>query len=184
VIGWRRVPRLFVAIDLPEHATAALAALRPPPGPGVRLVEPDRMHLTLHFLGEAALEPVAAALRNVSAPSFDLRLEGVGRFPSADGGHILWAGVRDSAPLTELHRAVAEALSPTGHRPETRLYHPHLTLARCRPQAPPALVRDFLSRHAAFSLAPLPIRRFALYSSTLGRDGPVHRLEAEVGTTP
>jgi 2'-5' RNA ligase len=42
--------KLFVALELPVSATAALTAIQPPAAPGIRLVEPGQMHLTLHFL--------------------------------------------------------------------------------------------------------------------------------------
>ena len=47
------MPRLFVAVDLPRSATAELARILPAPLTGCRRAEPDQMHLTLHYLGEA-----------------------------------------------------------------------------------------------------------------------------------
>jgi 2'-5' RNA ligase len=44
------MPRLFVAVDLPDSATAELARLRPLATAGVRPADAGQMHLTLHFL--------------------------------------------------------------------------------------------------------------------------------------
>src|SRR5262249_14784069 len=119
-----RMPKLFVAIDLPSSVTAALVRIQPSAMTGIRLVEPSQMHVTLHYLGEADIERIAAALQAVIAPSFPLAIEGVGQFPSADGAVTLWAGVRQSPELLGLHAAVASALARQ-FRPESRPYAPH-----------------------------------------------------------
>lgn len=169
------MPRLFVAIDLPAAVTAKLARNQPPPMAGVRLVEPGQMHLTLHFIGEADIGRMAAALQTVARPAFSLTLEGVGQFPPVGKAVTLWAGIRDNAELRELHMAVAVALAVEGYRPEARLYSPHITLARCKPEVPAGVVTEFLAQ-AAFSLS-VPVTAFGLYSSTLIGDAPVYRRE-------
>lgn len=171
------MPRLFVAIDLPAAVTAKLARKQPLPMGGIRLVEPSQMHLTLHYIGEADIERMALALQTVAVPAFSLTLEGVGRFPPAGNAHTLWAGVRDSAELLGLHAAVAAALATTGYRPDARRYHPHITLARCKPLVPAGVVTEFLATHAAFSPSEVPVVAFGLYSSTLVGDAPVYRRE-------
>ena len=55
------------------------------PRKGVRLVRRDQMHLTLHYIGNAGVGRVSAALQAVEAPAFALAFEGLGRFPSAGG---------------------------------------------------------------------------------------------------
>src|SRR5213592_4555613 len=111
------MPKLFVAVDLPDSVTAELAAIQPPPGPDIRLVAPGQMHLTLHYLGEADVERTAAALRAVSASAFPLVIEGVGQFRSVDGAVTLWAGVQRTNELLGLHTAVAAALANEGFQP-------------------------------------------------------------------
>src|SRR5581483_4134637 len=118
------MPRLFVAVELPAAAAAELARMQPPPADGVRLIEPHQMHVTLHFLGEADVGRVAAALAAVPAAVLPLTVEGVGQFPSAAGVVILWAGVRPSPALLGLHAAVAAALAGEGFRPQARAYTP------------------------------------------------------------
>jgi 2'-5' RNA ligase len=171
------MPRLFVAVDLPATTAAELARLQPPRAPGVRLAEPGQMHLTLHYLGEAEVEPTAAALRAVAVPAFRLGFEGVGQFPSAGGAVTLYAGVRASPELLGLHAAVAAALGGEGFCPEARPYTPHVTLARCEPGAAVGLVEEFLARHARFALFGVPVAGFGLYASTFVGEAPVYRRE-------
>jgi 2'-5' RNA ligase len=76
--------RLFIAIDLPAAVTDALAALQPAAMPGLRLINVNQMHLTLHYIGEAELERIAARLGKLAEPMIALSLCGVGHFQSAD----------------------------------------------------------------------------------------------------
>ncbi len=172
------MPKLFVAIDLPAAATEALAAIQPTPTAGVRLVERDQMHLTLHYLGEADRGRMADALRGVAVPPFALTLEGVGQFAAVGGEVTLWAGVRESQELRRLHAAVAAALGREGFRPEARDYVPHVTLARCAPPTPAEVAVDFLARHAAFAMAGVAVTGFGLFCSTFLGEAPAYWREA------
>jgi 2'-5' RNA ligase len=171
------MPRLFVAVDVPTAAAAELVRIQPLQAVCVRLTEPGQFHLTLHYIGEADDERIAAVLQVVAVPAFLLTLEGVGRFPSVGGAVTLWAGVRESPALLGLHAAVAAALAGEGFRPEARRYTPHVTLARCEPNVPSGLVDDFLARHAGFSPPAVLVAGFGLYSSTLAGGAPVYRRE-------
>jgi 2'-5' RNA ligase len=172
--------RFFVALDFPDNVLDALAELQRPLQSGVRWMPRAQLHLTLHFLGEIALELVKVALATVASPPFELTLAGVGQFSAADGGTILWAGVRENAALIQLHGTLATALATTGFRPETRPYSPHLTLARCRPAAPPSFIREWLTHHRELRYESIPVRHVTLYSSALQSDGPVYRAEQTV----
>jgi len=175
------VPRLFVAIDVPAAVTAALADLRATPSPGVRWVPPDKMHLTLRFLGESEVAATAAALATVTGPSFSLALEGVGRFPPTGGAKVLWVGVRPCEALLRLQADVEAAFAREGFPPDPRPYAPHVTLARCRPETDARGVAGFLDRHAGLSLPPVPVAAFGLYSTVFAGDSHVYRPEATFG---
>src|SRR5262245_52970975 len=138
---------LFVAVDLPPALTNSLVALQPPQSRWVRLTRPDQMHLTLHYIGAGEIERFAAVLAEVRAPAFSVEVEGVGQFRSADGAATLWAGLRESADLRQLHALVGTALSRAGFRPESRPYIPHITLARCDAALTAEEVQGFLARN-------------------------------------
>jgi 2'-5' RNA ligase len=171
------MPRLFVAIDLPQETVRELVRIQPQPGNGLRLTRPDQMHLTLHFLGEADLSAACNVLQMVAAPPFSLVMEGVGTFGSNRRGLVLWAGIRNVPPLQSLHAALGEALQLIGYQPESRPFAPHITLARCAPDVPRKIIDDFLCRNAGFALPEFPVSEFVLYSSTLSSQGSVYRRE-------
>lgn len=129
--------RLFFAL-WPDPATrAALARLQH----GVRgaATAPDKLHLTLAFLGwqpAAALPALRALLEQVPAAPMTLQLDTGGHF---SGPRIAWVGMRSAPPALlalreELMRRLTEQqLLP----PQTAPFRPHVTLAR-RADAGPA----------------------------------------------
>lgn len=170
------MPRLFVALDLPPVLTAALARLQPPPCAGLRLIPVGQMHLTLHFIGQAAIAQTADALQMVHARSFALHLAGLGQF-RARAGLTLWAGVEVNPALLALHSAVKLALSGGAARLDMRPYRPHITLARGKSGFPAEVVARFLAQDADLALPEVAVRDFALYSSITAHEGPVYRCE-------
>lgn len=178
--------RLFVALDFPPLATAALVGLQPPPCAGLRLISAGQMHLTLHFIGQAAIASTADALQTVRARSFVLRLAGLGQF-RARAGVTLWAGVEANDGLLALHGAISAALAGAAVaddlRHDLRPYQPHITLARGKSALPAEVLRRFLMNAAATTLPEAAVRDFALYSSTPGREGPMYRCEQRFDLT-
>lgn len=172
------MPRLFVALDLPQSDRDALASLQTGL-PGARWSTPQQMHLTLHFLGECDLAPVKAALQNIHMEPFSLHLSGVGTFPPTGKARVLWAGVARSAPLVALHRAVGDALRQVGYQPETRPFHPHITLARFNQPPARALLDSYLQAHQSFETDPFPVNEYRLYQSDLQRHGAVYSVQGQ-----
>ncbi len=174
----RRMPRLFVAVDLPEEHIEILAGLCNGL-PGARWVHDRQFHLTLRFLGTIegpGAKTVADALHGVRADPFELELEGVGHFPPRGPPRVLWAGVRASDELAELHRQVERVLRRAGLPPEDRKFAAHVTLARLVGTPLPRLLA-FLREHATLRSDPFPVTDIALYSSVLSSDGAQHHLE-------
>jgi 2'-5' RNA ligase len=143
-------------------------------GRAIKPVRAGQMHLTLKFLGEIASEQVAevadaivAACAGHSATS--MTLAGLGVFPDRRRPAVLWAGVRDAAPLIALEESLSSRLELLGHPRERRAYHPHLTLARINAR-PPAEFFDLLNECPIdAATAPvwgtLPVDRIVLYES-------------------
>ena len=174
--------RLFISVETPSAQAEALLR-RVPAQRGIRPTAAAQLHLTLRFLGEQDEEAAARidlALRKVTVPSMSLQVRGVGRFRGRQGV-ILWAGLEESAALQALCDAIGAALESVGIAPEGRRFWPHLTLARCRPEVPEHVLRDWLSTHRELSLPPWAVDRFILFESFLDRRGARH---AERATYP
>jgi 2'-5' RNA ligase len=130
--------RLFVALELPEPARAALAAFRDAADRAVWRPLPDAaLHVTLVFLGArpegdvAAIEPV---LRGSAGPAPRLALAGALLLPPRRS-RVLCAALQDpDGTLAELQGRIAAGLAAAGvHEPERRPFRPHATVARLRP---------------------------------------------------
>jgi RNA 2',3'-cyclic 3'-phosphodiesterase len=133
--------RLFVAVEIPEEAQRAVDVAIAPwkeEMPQARWSPPENRHVTAKFLGavwprliDTVFERVAAVAKGATA--FRLTLVGLGRFPERGNARVLWAGLEDPTNgLAGLASALDAALAPDV-APETRPYHPHLTVARSNP---------------------------------------------------
>jgi 2'-5' RNA ligase len=164
--------RLFVGIPLPEDIREALTRLAAGV-PGARWIWPENYHLTLRFIGEVdgpEIDDVAEALAAVAAPPLDLQLDGVGYFGDRRRPKVLWAGVVANPDLDHLQKRVERRVCEAGVAPETRKYHPHVTLARLR-GAPFKRVGGFLEMNGAFQTRSFAADKFVLFESRLGNQG-------------
>lgn len=176
------MPRLFVAIPLPDEAKDRLVAVQPPDVPGIRLLGREELHLTLHFLGEVAQQNIAAvrtALATVRTNAFTVAVKGVGVFERDGRPQVLWGGVEANAELLELHRSIGIALADAiGFRPEARPYSPHVTLARLNAPVPPESIKQYLTENQGFTMPSLRLERFSLYSSDFADNIPEYHEES------
>lgn len=130
--------RLFFAVWPPrgvrEALWHALAPLRKS-GAGVRWVPPERLHITLRFMGDISAEVLpcllsAAEALKCTAP-FRARLTGAGTFPRRAPPRVYWVGIRAAAMLP-LREGLDVALAEEGIEREDRIFSPHLTVGRTR----------------------------------------------------
>ncbi len=143
--------RTFIAVNLSDAAHVTLRRTLRRVGralPGVRLVNPDDLHLTLAFLGEiddAALAAVVTLTQEVAQQTspFTLTLDKLGIFGQPHAPRVVWVGVGgDLRRLAALQQRLAESLEALGFPRESRPYAPHLTLARItRPLAATSLAQ-------------------------------------------
>ncbi len=177
--------RVFVGIALPEDLRLRLAGLCAGV-PGAKWVAPENLHLTLRFIGEVEewlAEDLDAALARIRAPAFALTFDRIDAFGSRRRPRMLWAGVERNPALERLHGGVEAAVTRQGLDPESRKFMPHATLARLKGTAP-ARLGAYLSAHGGFRHGPVPVDRFTLYSSRLGKAGAVYREEATYALQP
>ncbi len=171
------MPRLFVAIDLPEQTKNQVLSLRQDDLPPGRWPHRDALHVTLHFIGDVP-EGVARAyqriLYEVDVPSFEMRIAGVGQFPIEARPRVIWAGVENTPPLRALYESVGQALEREGFLPERRRFHPHITLMRFKKPLRRGLASTWIREHMDFYIEPFTVTEFVLYESELRPGEPVY----------
>lgn len=133
--------RAFIALELPQSIVDKIGRLQEKlkqevPSGLVRWVRPEGIHLTLCFLGdvpEGRIPDMAGAMRQacVSYGRLDVSIAGLGCFPDVRRPRVLWIGVNEqTGDLARLQQDIERSLVPLGFAPETRGFHPHLTLGR------------------------------------------------------
>lgn len=186
--------RLFLALDLPEPARAALASWRDTLVSGrsdLRPVRPEALHVTLVFLGwqdESAAPRIAEAAFAAlpGGPPPRLTPADVRSLPPRNPRLFALDLADEGARASALQAAASAALEAGGwYRPEKRPFWPHLTLARVKkgerrvaplPDRPPPPAEPFEA----------PV--VTLYRSTLRPQGALYEplarnLEADEGDT-
>jgi RNA 2',3'-cyclic 3'-phosphodiesterase len=172
--------RMFVALDLPSEARAALAAWRDELVDGrrdLRPVRPEALHVTLVFLGwqdEQAAETIASAAFGACSGLTAPRLQAAEVRPLPPRNPRLFALdlMDEEDRATTVQAAVSDALEAgRWYRPEKRPFWPHITLARVKrgerrvaplPDRPPPPADAFEARE------------LTLYRSTLRPQGALY----------
>lgn len=174
--------RLFVAIDLPEATKQVLAGLDLKMR-GLRLTEPEQIHLTIGFFGTVTSqleEELRTRLSAIKWKSFFLPITGLGTFPSKGRPSVIWIGVGTGHPhLYQLHKRVQEAALGAGIDPDLRPFHPHITIARCRDVSAEA-IKPFLRKNGNFDAGMVHVEECHLYSSKLTPAGSIHTRELAI----
>lgn len=175
--------RTFIALPLPDEVKARLGTVagrlrEQLPRKSVRWVTPERMHLTLAFLGDTAPQRVAEVSAGIDEVTgahrpVALTLTHFGCFPNPRRPRVLWVGVEDHDHATaRLQQRLSAMLAPLGWPPDDRPFRAHLTLGRVRNRAKIRLT------DVEVEIEPLTFTIDALhfYSSELSPNGPRYTL--------
>jgi len=171
------MPRLFVALSLPEAVAERLASLQNGVD-GAKWRPAQNFHLTLVFIGETdrhGMSAAADALARIQAPAFDLKLAGVGFFGERKP-RALWAGAAPEPALGHLQRKVESAVRRAGFDLERRRFTPHVTLAYLK-GARRGAVAAYCAANGLFSSESFRVDAFHLYSSRLGGEASHYEIE-------
>lgn len=167
--------RLFVAIPLSdevvEKVSAFVSHLRGR-NDGLRWTSSESWHVTLQFLGNVAPETLhclTSALSQIHADPFEIQIDRVGIF---DRSGVFFAGLAPNRTLAGLHQQVVAATHPCGFEPDSRSYHPHITLARSKGKDAARTLSSLKTRNAQLPAIPASLSsEFLLYESFLSPSG-------------
>jgi RNA 2',3'-cyclic 3'-phosphodiesterase len=167
--------RLFVGIPLAAPVIEELSALSlrlQSKADGLRWYSPESWHITLQFLGNTSQEQygcLIGRLGELRSPAVPIALEGTGFF---DHAGIFFAGVNLTPELLSLEQRVTAATSLCGSIPETRPYHPHITLARSKGRYSAGKIRELKSKiRRQPTFTKFVAKEFLLYESFPGPTG-------------
>lgn len=162
--------RLFLALWPTAQARAALASWRdawPRPASRARPVADERLHLTLHFIGDVEAARAAGLPQRLAVgfDPFEITLDDAQDWPGP--GVAVLAAHRLPDGLRSLHGRLGDALKALGLLVDTRAFRPHVTLWRW----PGGLARPDEPR-SGLATPPAPVtwgvRSYALVESLPG----------------
>jgi RNA 2',3'-cyclic 3'-phosphodiesterase len=172
--------RAFVALDLPaatQHALASLQKeweqLKAP----VAWIKPDKVHLTLKFLGNITPEQVAgiqSSLGDIASRTAPFRLQptACGAFPSIKQMRVIWVGLSgDLDALHTLQQNIEKGLIALNFPAEERSFRGHLTLGRVKGRGHLYQLQEALLRQQGFHAEAFDVREIVLYRSELRPEG-------------
>jgi 2'-5' RNA ligase len=167
--------RIFVAVDISEEARSRasryienlrrqFSELR------VGWEKPEKLHLTLKFLGDTDDEQLGKLTEAVEKtareiPNFTLQISDTGVFPSQRKARVLWLGVKDEqGNLRKLNEVLEGECEKKGFVPEKRDFKAHLTIARLRePEKSRALIEAHLREN--FAALEFEVSEIVIYQS-------------------
>lgn len=168
--------RCFLAVDADEALKPQLVELQQQldETADVKRVEPENLHFTLKFLGEASDDQISYVKNVVSAllekrQAFEISLRGVGAFPSINYVRVVWVGAPE---MHDLQHSIEQALCPPFEK--ERDITPHLTLARVRFVKDKAPLAEFLRNNKDIEIGTMAVDKVKLKRSLLSPKGPVY----------
>lgn len=175
--------RLFIAIDISDEArrraSEHIAQLRSVAGVRISWERPEKLHVTLKFLGNVSTKQISDVEETAqtiakSQAVFSADLAGTGVFPDTRRPRVLWLGIgNDEGKVAALGKATGSGFALLGFPSESRDYSPHLTIARVRE---PSNGHGVATLHGEMKFAPVrfPVTDLVIYESRLGPTGSVY----------
>lgn len=148
----------------------------------IRWVNPNKIHLTLKFLGnvsESNIPQIKGIIQSEAAAHkiFEISVGGLGVFPNMTHPRIIWVGVEAPEELLNLQRRIEGKIERLGYPPDKRDFSPHLTLGRVARSANSKQVRmisEVLRNCKVGFVGAARVTDIHLYKSELKPDGAVY----------
>jgi len=181
------VIRAFIAIDLSPGLQGKLkdvtALLKDRlQGLPVRWVQVKNIHLTLKFLGDVSISNIQVLQDSLQVEAssfhpFEIKVGGLGAFPSFHRPRVIWIGVAAPQELYALQRRIEIEAERLGYARDEQRFSPHLTLGRLARNASVAEVHqigEILEQIKVETLGEMQVQGVNLYKSDLQPSGAVY----------
>jgi 2'-5' RNA ligase len=184
--------RSFVAVDLDEPsireriitAQKGLEQTRA----GLKVVDPEIIHLTLRFLGElpqATVGRVKEAMDGLRFQPFDVEFFGLGAFPNLRRINVVWVGItRGQEQLSDIFSQLEPKLRQIGLPPDDKGFSPHMTIARVKSGLNMAALAEYVESMREQEFGKMPVKAVRLKKSKLTPKGPIYTTIHEVAASP
>jgi 2'-5' RNA ligase len=174
--------RSFIAFDLDNQQVLKkltdIQDLLLKTGADLKAVEPENIHITLRFLGNVRLETVEkvfAEMQKTQFVAFDVKINGLGAFPTPKYPRVVWAGMTQGADqLRGIFSQLEPRLQGLGFTPDPKGFSPHLTIARVRSGRNKAELGKFIGENSGYEFGVVRAACLRLKKSELTPRGPIY----------
>lgn len=185
--------RFFIALHIPPENQFEIKLIQQEIisiFPEAKLTEPDKLHVTIAFIGEqpaqmeyGLTEIIKQAV--IDIPAFDLTPGYIDGFPHLHNPHTLWIGVKDDIDkLFILRERIKDSLSLLNEPLDQRRYVPHIAIAKMPPDLQITSEQERkLEKIMQKNFKPIKIDSVKLYESIPDHDFHKHNTLAEIKLT-
>jgi 2'-5' RNA ligase len=178
--------RIFAAVDISDEARRRVSAYsdalrREFSDLRIGWEKPEKLHLTLKFLGETnenQLNDLTKIVSKIAAriSNFKLQISATGVFPSPRKPRILWLGINDKTEsLQKISGLLETECERIGFPKEKRNFKAHLTIARLRePHKSTEIARKHLQNE--FEPVEFEVSEIVIYESKLQSTGSIYSI--------
>jgi 2'-5' RNA ligase len=147
-------------------------------GADMKLVEPQNIHITIRFIGNATpvmVEKIFEEMKKIQFTPFTVQIKGLGAFPNLRYPRVVWAGITEGAErLKSIFSQMEPKLRDLGFTPDFRGFSPHLSIARVRSSRNKAELAEFVTKNSNCEFGRIEARCLRLKQSILTPKGPVY----------
>ncbi|MEM0347883.1 MAG: RNA 2',3'-cyclic phosphodiesterase [Zestosphaera sp.] len=180
----RVLVRLFVAVEIENSDVLRNvtrfrdAIVSCSKGKGIKGVEDENIHLTLRFIGEVPDSYVPQISECVSRANeftkFQVRIEGVGAFPSVSRPRVLWVGITEGFDKLRAIRNRLEECLRRYAEPDREEFVPHITVGRVKGSYDNVCLKNVISTYENTLFGLTQVSKVKLKKSILRPEGPVY----------
>jgi len=165
--------RIFSAIDIEnEQVLEKLEQVRNRLDLGFKPVKKEKMHITLEFfkdVNQKKIQKIEKGLENIDTEPFNLKIKGLGAFPSEDYIRVIWAG----AEHPQIYGLQEKASKHGVESSNDHEFKPHITLLRVENlsgKQKKKLEKAF-KEHRNQEIGKIKVEKVKLFKSELGPEG-------------
>lgn len=173
--------RVFLAVEIDEKLLDEISKVQREfmkcEAP-VKYVETENLHCTLKFFGEIddnklndIIEVIEKKIKNHEP--FKVNIKKTGVFPNERYVRVLWLGMDDVEPFSNLQRDLDEDFIKMGFKKE-RSYTPHLTIGRVKGSRNKEELLSKLKDMGEVEIGEMDISKITLKKSELTPVGPIY----------
>ncbi|HYA78003.1 MAG TPA: RNA 2',3'-cyclic phosphodiesterase [Verrucomicrobiae bacterium] len=179
--------RSFIAFDMQNEQVlnrlAAAQKLLVETGSDLRPVAPQNIHITTRFLGDISpgmVDKVYEAMKKVKFTPFNIKLCGLGVFPSLNYPRVVWAGMTDGVEqLKSIFTQLEPQIRALGFAADAYGFSPHLTIARIRSGRNKQNLAELITKKVDFEFGIIRADCLRLKRSQLSPKGPTYSMLRE-----